>query len=155
MNRSAAWVLAIVLFGVVLWCVFYPTAVGAGQETFAVLPPAEFAKVRADAIAAAAPLEARGIRLNAGDPASPVFEFKCGNVPVLLLMNGPGVLSVMTFLVAESRSPGVVAFRDAMQSRLVPEGRPFDDGPPYAPGRLESFVLKHRDGIDLDARCVR
>ena len=142
-----------ILFAAVAW-IFFPTTVGAKHEVFAPLMPAQFSRVRGDALLLEELLRNKGVELIAGDPLSQSIQFNCKGVPVLTLINGKDVLSVLTFIGADQRAPHVAEFRKRLYSQLVPSGSSFPSTP-VRPGVVEAFVLKQRDGIDLTSDCAR
>ena len=152
-------VLAIIIFcsclivGAGVW-VFYPTSVQSEMKTFRILSQSEFSSLRKDALEFAHQFEVKGVEINAGDSNSSSFEIYCKGVPVLLVINGPILLTSHVRMGADSRAPDVARFRMDVYQRLEPEGKPGVAGPvPVQIGKLEKFLLKHRDGIDVEKQC--
>ncbi|UOF14655.1 hypothetical protein IEQ11_23570 [Lysobacter capsici] len=134
--------------------VFFPVSVEADHQTFMPLTADEFAQVRAEAIDAEASLRLKGIELIAGDPASHSIQFDCKGVPVLTLINGPIVLSVLTMVDADQRAPDVVSFRGRLYPRFKESWeQPVKGAVPTRPNVVEAFVLKHREGMNMAADC--
>jgi len=134
--------------------VFFPVSIESNLQTFVPLTIEEFAQVRSDAIAAEDSLKLKGIELIAGDPKSQSIQFDCKGVPVLTLINGPVVLSMLTVVDAEQRAPDVVPFRKRLYPRLKKSGEPFvRNSALHRPNAIEAFVLKYREGIDVAADC--
>lgn len=139
---------------VALVWIFFPVSIGAAQQIFMPLATEEFAQVRRDAIDAEASLKLKGIGLIAGDPASHSIQFDCKGVPVLALINGPMVLSVLTFVDADQRAPDVASFRGHLYPRLKQSWEQLIKDPvPTRPTVVEAFVLKHREGMDFAVDC--
>jgi hypothetical protein len=134
--------------------IFFPVSIEASHQRFMPLTNEQFAQVRRDAIDAEVSLRLKGIELIAGDPASHSIQFDCKGVPVLTLINGPIVLSVLTFVDADQRAPDVASFRGRLYPRLKESWeQPIKDPIPTRPNVIEAFVLKHREGIDIAADC--
>jgi len=152
-TRIAACVVVGLCLAALAW-VFFPLSIGAVHQRFMPLTAMEFAQVRRDAIDAEVLLKLKGIELIAGDPASHSIQFDCKGVPVLTLINGPIVLSVLTMVDADQRAPDVVSFRERLYPRLKEFWeQPIKDPIPTRPNVVEAFVLKHREGIDIAADC--
>lgn len=114
----------------------------------------EFAQVRRDAIASEDSLRLKGVELIAGDPRSQSIQFDCKGVPVLTLINGPVVLSVLTVVDVDQRAPDVASFRERLYPELKKSGEPLvGDSALDRPNTVEAFVLKYREGMDVVADC--
>lgn len=138
----------------VLAWIFFPTSIEAVHDTYEPLTTDEFMQVRSDSIALENSVRAKGIELIAGDLKSQSVQFDCKGVPVLTLINGPIVFSVLTYVDADRRAPDVASFRMQLYARLKKSGAPLvSDAAPSKPNAIEAFVLKHRDGIDVMADC--
>lgn len=132
---------------------FFPTTLGAAHYVYEPMSAEEFSLVRSSAIDFHASLARSGVELQAGGAASQSFGFRCRGVPVLLVINDPMGLSVLSFSGSERRSPAVTRFAGILKSELVPLSAKNTVDAPNVPGALEAFVLKHRDGVDISTRC--
>lgn len=154
MKPTIAVYVAVGLCSAALAWVFFPVSIEAVHQTFVPLTTEEFAQVRRDAIAAEDSLKLKGIELIAGDPKSQSIQFDCKGVPVLTLINGPVVLSVLTVVDADQRAPDVASFRKRLYPQLKKSGEPLlRDSALDRPNAIEAFVFKYREGIDLAADC--
>lgn len=138
---------------IVLW-IFTPTSVSAAQIAFEHLPKNEFSDIRSEAIAfeRANPIE--GVALNEGDMGSQSIQFTCKGVPVLTVVNWSEALVLMEHIDASRRAPGVQAFGERLHSRLKSTRRILSESPVADHmGWLGTFVMKHRDGLDLSTEC--
>ncbi|QWF16776.1 hypothetical protein [Lysobacter capsici] len=154
MKTTIAVCVAVGLCLAALAWIFFPVSIEASPQRFMPLTTVEFAQVRRDAIDAEVSLKLKGIELIAGDPASHSIQFDCKGVPVLTLINGPIVLTVLTMVDADQRAPDVVSFRERLYPRLKESWeQPIKDPIPTRPNVIEAFVLKHREGIDIAADC--
>jgi hypothetical protein len=152
MSRSAIGVAALFLVAAMFW-VFYPTTIAATHETFEAIPQSRFADIRSAAISLQRKLAKDGIQLNAGDSQSGSMQFDCRGVPVMTLINGPTILSILTYIDADGRAPEVIRFRDEIRTSLTKYTPAHAYPAPIKPGALETWVLKTRDGIDLSLQC--
>ncbi|WP_157754241.1 hypothetical protein [Lysobacter capsici] len=154
MKPAIAVYVAVGLCLAALAWVFFPVSIEAVHQRFMPLTADEFAQVRAEAIDAEASLRLKGIELIAGDPASHSIQFDCKGVPVLTLINGPIVLSVLTMVDADQRAPDVVSFRGRLYPRFKESWeQPVKGAVPTRPNVVEAFVLKHREGMNMAADC--
>lgn len=146
-------VVSVLLAFVAFW-VFFPTAIGATQQTFRVVSPRDFSQMRSDALSFQRSVALNGVELIAGDERTDSFGFLCKGVPVLTVMNGPQLLVVQSTVDADERAPGVIEFRDKIVSGLTPAGASLVPKDPISvPSGVEAFVLKHRDGLDVSTNC--
>jgi hypothetical protein len=143
----------VVLAGALAW-VMYPTSLPARQQVYRPVPTAEFRAIRSLAIGIARSGVGAGVELEAGDEASHALLFSCNGVPLVSLMNSEQALVVMEFAGFDTRAPGLAAKVGVLSDALVPmQATPARSGMPSEPTGFESFVLKHRDGLDLAERC--
>jgi hypothetical protein len=96
----------------------------------------------------------KGIEIIAGEPGAPSFAFYCKGVPLLIVDNGPILMTMNIMAGADARAPDVMRFRTQLESRLQPSGTPLDPSPASDQfGLLDSIVLKYRDDIDVAQQC--
>lgn len=146
-------ILIAALAAALVW-VLYPTGLQSQLSTFRTLTVEEYKMIRDDASAFAKTVESTGIRVHLGPDRGTSFEFTCKGVPLLMIDNGPILLTANAIGNADQRAPALQAFREHLYSQLTPEGRPLVSGPVTGePTGLEAFILKHRDGIDLAEQC--
>ncbi len=145
--------LAAALAAALVW-VLFPTGLESKLSTFRTLTVEEYKMIRDDASAFARTVESKGIRVHLGPDRGTSFEFTCKGVPLLLIDNGPILLTANTFGNTDQRAPALRAFREHLYAQLTPEGRPGASGLIHGePTGLEAFILKHRDGIDIAEQC--
>ncbi|WP_431598127.1 hypothetical protein [Stenotrophomonas sp.] len=144
---------ATALAAALVW-VLFPTGLESKLSTFRTLTVEEYKVIRDDASAFSKTVESKGIRVHLGPDRGASFEFTCKGVPLLLIDNGPILLTAHSFGNVDQRAPGLRAFREHLYAQLTPEGRPAVSELIHGePTGLEAFILKHRDGIDIAEQC--
>lgn len=143
--------LSVVLVAVFAW-VLFPTSLGSRHETFKPLHASDFSRIRDDAITFGRSVSPNGIEVISGDAGSQSIQFNCQGVPVLTLINGSTILSILTYAGADQRAPDIVFFRDHLYPKLMRSGSSLGVDVKQ-PSGVGAFVLKYRDGIDVSADC--
>lgn len=152
-SLASFFVVAIILLCGLGWVV-YPTTFEAELRTYRTISDDDFSIVRRDAMDLSRATAPKGIEIVAGEPGSPSFGFYCKGVPLLIVDNGPILMTMNIMAGADARAPDVVRFRTQLEARLQPSGAPLDPRPASDQfGLLNSIVLKYRDGIDVTQQC--
>lgn len=144
-------VLFIIAAGILL-VAMRPASIPADQFSIAPVSPEIFEQIKAPFITFARVNAGNGISY-VGDVGSDTLSLYCKNVPLFVLSNGPGAMYILVFVDQSRRAPKT----DAIIERALEQMRKFDQlsiksgADQVTP--LDIYVLKHRDGIDLQSRC--
>lgn len=137
----------------VVWT-FLPTSLGSHHETFEPITVTDFSRLRDDAIALGVSVSPNGIEVIPGDSRSQSVQFNCQGVPVLTLINGSTVLSILTYAGADRRAPDIASFRRGLYPNLVRSGSQLKSNVEQ-PSGFSALVLEYRDGIDVSVDCSK
>jgi hypothetical protein len=122
----------------------------AGQYSISPVSQERFKQLKAPLTAFAKSHGSAGVTFS---DASDTFAIYCKKAPLIVLSNGPGATYMLVFLEHDRRAPGTgAAVREVLVNMRVSGRVSFRPGAQrVAP--VEAFLLRYRDGIDLDARC--
>ena len=86
--------------------------------------------------------------------AADTFAMYCHDLPLVMLTNGPGAMTMLVFVDYSRRSPGLENQVDEVLEAMRKEGDVSLSPGAKSITEVDQFVLKYRDGIDLGAECL-
>lgn len=85
--------------------------------------------------------------------ASDTFAVYCHDVPLVILNNGPGATTMLVFVDYSQRAQGIRIPVDRAVEAMAELGEVSLKPSEKKVTRFDSFILKYRDGVDLNVRC--
>lgn len=133
--------------------VVYPTGLPARSFVSGWRSAGDYADIRQQLFVYAASNGAHGITARGEPGPQGTAALYCRGIPLVVVMQAPTVTTMQVFQDAERRAPslGPVIARALSKMTLLDQPEKPSE---RAVGHLERFVLKYRDGVDLDETCA-
>jgi hypothetical protein len=119
------------------------------------VPEERFAEAEDKLSAFARTFSASGIEIIGGDERSGSIAIKCRSLPIVTLLRHEDVAIVQVFNRHLRRVPDAGQVLSAIEVLGGPLNIQVDSEGMSEPPKATRFVLKYRDGVDLDDTCLQ
>jgi hypothetical protein len=145
--------LAVAAVLLLVW-VAYPTSIPATSYTANRLNPDAYVALKQDMLAYESEHRATGIEIRGDARAVGSIALYCKGVPLIVAANDPEAMTLQVLGDARVRPPKLAALINELALRLKGAGGMEALGEQqHDVSRIDRFVLKHRDRVDLDSSC--
>jgi len=152
MTRVVSFFILIVLISLTAW-IMYPANLPARSFVSRELSAGDYAHIKEVLFSFATSNGAHGVTARVEPGSQGTAALYCRGVPLVVVLQAPTVTTMQVFQDAERRAPSlgpVIAQALSKMTLLDQPEKPTE----RAVGYLERFVLKYRDGMDLDETCA-
>lgn len=153
MKAGAIFLLVLAVALLIGW-VTYPTSIPATSYSANRLSPGAYVELKRQMLAYQSANKSRGVSVRGDANTIGSIALYCKGVPLIVAANDPQAMSLLVFDAAHAPPPHLSALVGDLVLRLQMAGR-FEarNAQQSGSGDLGRFVLKHRDGVDLDSSC--
>lgn len=142
----------LIIFAGAIILAMRPASIPADQFSIAPVSREAFEQIKTPYVTFAQANADRGVTY-VGDVGSDTLSLYCKKVPLVIFSNGPGAMYMLVFVDQSARAPGIVGIIENTLEQMKKLDRISKKAGADQVAPIDAFVLKYRDGIDLQSRC--